>query len=50
MYIESMSGRSSLSTLIQMKCWFIREAISRFSNDSLSITWPPVACGIPNTE
>jgi hypothetical protein len=38
MYTLSMSGRSSRSTLIAMKCWLRYAAISSSSNDSRSIT------------
>ena len=39
MYIPSMSGRSSRSTLIEIKRSFIFRAVSSTSNDSRSMTW-----------
>ena len=39
MYTESMSGRSSRSTLMFTKPSFIASAVAASSNDSLSITW-----------
>jgi len=39
MYILSISGRSSRSTLIETKYSFSTSAISGFENDSCSITW-----------
>ena len=39
MYTASRSGRSSRSTLMLTKCWFISSAMASFSKDSRSITW-----------
>src|SRR5713101_4587466 len=38
MKTSSTSGRSSRSTLIGTKSWFMRDAICSFSNDSRSMT------------
>ena len=39
MYMESMSGRSSRSTLTGTKSLFILAAMPSSSNDSRSMTW-----------
>ena len=39
MYMASTSGRSSRSTLMAIRCSFIRAAVCSSSNDSCAITW-----------
>ena len=39
MYMASMSGRSSRSTLMLTKLRFMRRAMAGFSKDSRSMTW-----------